>query len=274
VQEEIGQLSRRNGTDHRIVELTKDGIRDQIRSGLEKYEPTLAVACGGDGTVSLLAEMIRDSGIKLGIVPLGSANGMAFQLGIPRDPVSAVEVVFNGIARDTDALRIDQRHLCLHMADLGMNARVVHRFEKGGIRGFAGYARQYFRELFNRHNFRFELHTDQGTYRSRAVMIVLANASFYGTGARITPEGRPDDGRFEVVVVKAYPFWFMFYMAVSMILRNFRHDKFFRTFRCRSATLSLHTPQELQIDGEPMGKSGKVEAEILPARLNVMVPSS
>ncbi len=270
---EIERLSQSHGFQFRIVELERTEVMKQMKREVEDFGATIAVAAGGDGTVNLLASAIGEKKIKLAIIPMGSSNGMAYQLRIPGDPFDALEVAVQGKPKEVDVLKINNRHMCLHMSDLGMNARVIHRYEDEGIRGFLGYARQYFRELKNRHKFRFSVNTDTKRRNSKAMMIVMANAAYYGTGASISPDGKIDDGWFEVVMIRAYPFWFLFYMTFSILFRNFNHNQFHRIIRCREAEIHLQNPEELQIDGEPMGKRAQVKVEILPAHLLFLIPA-
>ncbi len=275
LQQEIDRLSEIHHFRHRVTELGGQAeVSLKIRKELDIFNPTIAVAAGGDGTVNLVAAAIMDRKIRLAILPLGSSNGMAYQLGIPDDPGEALKVLVEGKVQKVDLLEINGERICLHMADLGMNARVIRRYEDTGMRGFLGYARQYFRELGNLRRFRFTAETGREKLRSKAVMIVMANASYYGTGASITPDGRTDDGWFELVVVQAYPYWFLFYMTISILMRNFNHNRFHRIVRCRKTEIQLDPPQELQIDGEPMGKTAQLQVEIHPGRLQMVVPAS
>lgn len=196
LKDEIARRAEKHQFDYRIVMLEKE---------IKAFNPSVAVAAGGDGTINLLTGLIYRKHIRLGIIQAGSSNGMAFELNIPENPEEALDAILEGKTKSIDLLKINDRHLCIHMGDLGMNAKVIRRYEKEDQRGLMGYAKQYFRELGNRSKFRFTLETNEGIIQSKAIMIVLANSPYYGTGARIAPEGKPDDGWFEVVVVRAYP---------------------------------------------------------------------
>jgi diacylglycerol kinase family enzyme len=123
-----------------------------------------------------------------------------------------------------------------------------------------------------RSKFRVTLTTNDRTIQTHAIMVVLANGSYYGTGASISPEGRPDDGVFEVVAIRAYPFWFLFYMLISVFIRKVGKRQFSKIFKCKEAEISVTPPQEMQVDGEPVGPRKSVSAKILPGCIRIIVP--
>jgi YegS/Rv2252/BmrU family lipid kinase len=242
----------------------------RIGEAIEEIDPDVAVAAGGDGTINMVASAILDKKITLGILPLGSSNGLAYELGIPSDLEEAVVMIEKGKPNAMDVLSINDRHHCMHLSDLGLNARVVKRYDHEDVRGFYGYAKQYFRELGNRKKFRCEVEVDGKVHRRKAVMIVMANGSFYGTGASITPDGNPGDGFFELILIYAYPFWFIFYMFISIFTRRFNDRRFRKIIRGRNATIRVDPPQELQVDGEHIGRGDFVTVEMLPQRIEVI----
>ncbi|HER10015.1 MAG TPA: diacylglycerol kinase family lipid kinase [Bacteroides sp.] len=266
----IGELSDREGMDCPVHELSTDDSPEQIGQLLDDLNPSIAVAAGGDGTVNLVAHSLMNREIKLGIIPLGSANGLAYQLKIPADPMEALHLVTTGNSRKIDMLRVNDRHLCLHMSDLGMNARVIRRYDDADAKGFYGYARQYFRELGMRSKFRYTIRTDDRIRSSKAVMVVLANGSYYGTGASISPEGELDDGWFEVVAIRSYPFWFLLYMFLSLFTRKIGQRSFSRIIRCRKVDITVIPPQELQVDGEPLGPHSQISCKIIPENIQII----
>ncbi len=266
----IREQSTREGHTYKIHQLEGKFDPAQIKQVLDEYGPSTAVAAGGDGTINLVAGAVMGRETRLGIIPLGSANGLAYQLNIPGDPMEALKLIVSGKSKNVDMLMVNGKHHCLHMCDLGMNARVIRRYDKEDVRGFYGYAKQYFREFGMRRKFRYRIQTDEKTISSKAVMIVLANGSYYGTGASISPEGSPEDGWFEVVAVQAYPFWFLLYMLLSVFFRKIGKRSFSRIIRCREAKITVIPSQEMQVDGEPMGPQNTISAKIVPGSVRII----
>lgn len=266
----IREKSKEYSYHYSIFHIPEKPDSGKIRQALENFEPSVAVAAGGDGTVNLIARNINGRDISLGIIPLGSSNALAYQLGIPENTEEAIELIARGKGKKTDTLIINSSYLCMHMCDLGMNARIIKRREDENQGGFFGYVRQYFRELGSKNNFRYTIETEDKHISSKAVMIVIANSPYYGTGASIAPEGRPDDGWFELVIVKAYAFWFLFYMLITIFFKNYRNKTFRTVIKTRRAQITVDPPQEMQIDGEPLGIKEKIQAEIRPADINII----
>lgn len=242
-----------------------------VRAHLDTVKPDRVVAVGGDGTVKMIAELVQGRSIPLGIIPAGSANGMARELEIPLTVNEALEVAINGSAQPIDLIRINDKEICIHLSDIGLNAMLVKYFEKSKKRGMWSYGKAIFRVLWEKQKIYATLHTDEATYRRKAYMIVLANARKYGTGANINPEGDVTDGFFEVVVVRK--------LNVVEILKSILTNKAFHpdrieVFKTKRVSISTLKRAYFQVDGEYRGKITQLNAEILPGQLIVMLPQA
>ena len=164
--------------------------------------PDKVIAVGGDGTVTMLANIVAGTSITLGILPGGSANGMARELGIPDSPQEAIKIIDEGSTIDCDAIKINNSTICLHLSDIGLNAQLIKYFDEGKLRGKLGYARVILKTLWYKEKMQVIIHSLGLEIRRNAFMVVLANASMYGTGAVINPHGQLNDGVFEVVIVR------------------------------------------------------------------------
>lgn len=240
-----------------------------INYWIEKITPQKIVVVGGDGTVSLVAKQILGLSIPLAILPGGSANGMASELNIPKDTFLALDLIVNGEEKKCDVLKINQNNICIHLSDLGLNARIVKYFDKNTIRGMWGYARMLIKILVegkpvNAHIVTDDLDTNISTY-----MIVIANATKYGTGAVINPKGLIDDGKFELVVVRKISWIEFVKMFLSKTPFNPKKVEIFQTTK---AVITTKRRTHFQVDGEFMGKRKNVTAEIIPSALTFLVP--
>lgn len=259
------------GLNPHFFETTGEDDNRKIEAEISVVKPHGVVAAGGDGTVNLVAKSLIGSSIKLGIIPTGSANGMAFELNIPNRIEDAIALIGADVSRRIDLLRINKQHVAVHLSDLGMNARIIKRFDQEKIRGIYGYARQFFKEVKSPSHFRCSIACDRQkrSQKYKAVMIALLNAHFFGTGAMVNPTGKLDDGLFEVVVIKPYPWYYFFHLVIAFFTGNIHRLQHVRTLSCRHATIELQSPQDLQVDGEPLGLVKHVELEILPSAIEV-----
>ncbi|GAB3929662.1 diacylglycerol/lipid kinase family protein [Larkinella terrae] len=249
-----------------------DGKNDDIElpKRIETYQPDRLVAVGGDGTIKFVAEHALNAKIPLGIIPAGSANGMARELDIPPTLEGSLEVLINGVEKPIDLICINGTEHCLHLSDIGMNAQLVKYFDEGKMRGKLGYARGVLRVLMRRRLLKLQINTGDSVVQRTAFMVVLANARMYGTGAIINPDGDVADGKFEVVVIRK--------LSLVAILRMFIHfrpfdPKHIEIFSASSVHIVTKRRAYFQIDGEYRGKIRELTAEIWPGHLQVVLPA-
>ena len=255
--------------DTRLFHL--DGKQDTalIRQQIADYKPDRVVAVGGDGTIKIVAEELLKTPMTLGILPAGSANGMAKELGLPEATADRLNVIVNGESKPTDVIIINDSELCLHLSDIGLNAQLVKHYHENNWRGKIGYLRAVLRTLERRKVLRLEIETPTGVQVRAAYMVVLANARMYGTGAVINPDGDLSDGWFEVVVMRTLSFW-------EFLKMFWRYQPFdsrrMEIFQVKHITIRTKKRAYFQIDGEYRGRIREITARIEPGALRVMVP--
>jgi YegS/Rv2252/BmrU family lipid kinase len=248
--------------------MSAETLAEEVRKIIEAAAPNKVVAVGGDGTIKLVATALLNSSLPLGILPAGSANGLAYELGIPENPLEALQVLLTGEPRSIHVLSI-QNELCLHLSDFGLNAWAMKRFNKGGKRGMWGYARVSLQALMYSRAFRLTITIDDAVYNEKANMVVLANGTSYRTGAKINPEGSLFDDYFEVVIMKKISL----FETLKMLLRRRNFDpEVLVILRAQRVRIQCKKRVPFQIDGEFMGKLRSVEAHILPAAIQIWVP--
>ncbi|RFM30716.1 diacylglycerol/lipid kinase family protein [Chitinophaga silvisoli] len=241
----------------------------ELKKKIRHWHPDRVVAVGGDGTVKAVAEQLLHTRLPMGIIPAGSANGMATELSVPENFEQAMQVVLEGKIQVIDAIRINQQEICIHLGDLGLNALLVKNFEQGGTRGKLGYALSSFKTLWQRQSMQVEIRNAQVSLSRVAFMIVLANARRYGTGVSINPDGNLSDGLFEVVVIRRLSLW-----ELLKMIRQFKpfDPKKTEVIQADQVTISTRRKAHFQVDGEYLGKVKNVKAEIMAKALQVMVP--
>jgi diacylglycerol kinase (ATP) len=239
-----------------------------VRHWIDKWQPHTVVVVGGDGTLKAVAQLLLNSKYNIGILPAGSSNGMSRELGLPQDMNECLEVLVTGKVKKIDAIRIND-DISLHLSDIGFNAQLVKYFEETGTRGKWGYIRELGKVFLYKEQFKVQIKIDGKDIIRRAFMVVLANASRYGTGALINPDGKLDDGVFEIVIIRKISFW----AIIKMFFNARRHNpNKTEILRAKTATMKIRGNAYFQVDGEYRGKVRNVEAEILPGALNVIVP--
>lgn len=249
--------------------LTGGNDKVSIQHHLERIRPDRVVAVGGDGTVKMLAEVLKETSTPLGILPAGSANGMARELKIPLQIEEALRVITEGTCRKIDVIKINEEEICIHLSDIGLNALLVKYFEGSKKRGMWGYGKAIFKVLWKKPLMYVTIRTDKEEIKRKAFMVVIANAQTYGTGAVINPEGRLNDGRFEVVVIRKLNFIELLKMLITH--KPF-HPNRIEVFQTTSLELKVKRKAYFQVDGEYLGKTICIKARILPQIIHMILP--
>ncbi|MCH5683196.1 diacylglycerol kinase family lipid kinase [Niabella sp. W65] len=204
----------------------------------------------------------------LGIVPAGSANGMAKELMIPAKLQDALQIIENGRQTGMDTILLNEEHLCLHLSDVGINAQLIKNFEDGDTRGKMGYLKVAWKTIVRRQVLEVTIKDGKKSFCHKAIMVVIANAGKYGTGAVINPEGEIDDGLFEIVVVKRLTLWGFLKIMLSLGFDN----KNIEIHQTRSVNILARHRAHFQVDGEYIGKVNKITAVIQPGNIQIMLP--
>lgn len=262
------KLLKTESTDIHVFYLKGKNDVSELQFHIEKVNPLTIVAIGGDGTVSLVARKVIGTAMQMGIIPAGSANGMALELHIPLQAEEAIAVIKKGMTRKIDAIQINNQ-ICIHLSDIGINAQLIKYFDQGKTRGKIGYAKVALRVLFRMKPVRVHIQTPTIQLHRHAYMVVIANASKYGTGAVINPKGDLYDGIFEIVILRKLSLSTLFKMWFRPL--TFTLDQL-EVYQVTTVTIETIKKVHFQIDGEFLGKVQKVKADILPGKLNMILP--
>lgn len=241
-----------------------------LKARIKEMEPCRIIVAGGDGTIKLTAEALEGQDIPIGIIPAGSANGLAYNLKLPATPEEQIIAAFGDDFVHLDIILLDGDY-CLHMSDFGVNAELIRRYENSSIRGKWGYFLQTVPTLVNSdYPFKFTVETNGSTFEAEGILLAIANASSYGTGAKVNPKGKVNDGVFEILIYKEFDF-----IEILKTLRNVVEldPEIVEVITTTKAKITCHTPVAFQIDGEYLGKRKSIQAEILPQKLRIAAPS-
>lgn len=251
-----------------LFELPKPCNKKQIADKIISAKPDRVIATGGDGTVKLVAECITDTNITLGILPAGSANGLAKELGIPATPKEALDIATGDYHQTIHLVKVNDE-VCIHLSDIGFNAYVVKKFDQLNHRGMWGYVKAAWKVLWQHDKMELSIQINNEYIHRKAAMVVIANATRYGSGAVINPAGKLDDELFEVVLVKKISFTELFKMMVTHQPYNKEKTELLQT---RELTIECKRKVHFQVDGEYLGKVKKVKAALMHQAIKIVLP--
>ncbi|MBI5381679.1 MAG: diacylglycerol kinase family lipid kinase [Opitutae bacterium] len=241
--------------------------RDAVADGC-----TTVVAVGGDGTVNEIAQALLDTPTALGLVPLGSGNGLARDLGVPLRTADALANLVNGAPRVIDAgVANGQPFFCA--LGTGFDADVVQRFNQRTRRGLVAYLQTTAAHWWRYRPERYIFHVDGARHETTALLIAVTNAAQYGNNARIAPSARLDDGLLDLVVVPPPTL----FSAVPLVWRLFRgtleRDPRVRRFQSAQFIIERTEPGVFHTDGEVHPVTTRLEVSVRPACLRVIAPA-
>ncbi len=234
----------------------------------------LVMACGGDGTVTAAAAGLAATGVPLAVIPLGTGNLLARNLGLPVDLGDALTAALTGGNRQLDA-GVANGSLFLTMAGLGLDAKMLDGASETVKKrfGWSAYVVSALRHLRDR-PMRVSLRTDSGPpLRRRASGVIVGNVGALQGGLQLLPDAQPDDGLLDVVVLTARG-WADWLAVAAHVLRR-RSGPTAQVLRrtCRELRIDTDRGHLWELDGEVMGSTRQLVVTIRPGVLLVRVPA-
>ncbi len=241
----------------------------KIQAIYRDYNPDRIIIVGGDGTIKMVGEAIIDENVILGILPAGSANGLAVDLNLMKTLDENLYIAFYNDYIALDTIIIND-HKCFHLSDLGINAELIKNYEKSKIRGKWGYFLQTINTLWELEEpFNVLISVNDRKFECEARMIVIANSKKYGTGIVINPDGVMYDGKFEIVLLKKLDLLIFGEIITGNIPVNLDEIEIISSDK---AILKTNIPVSFQIDGEYFGQVTELNIKIVSQKIKVAVP--
>jgi diacylglycerol kinase (ATP) len=225
------------------------------------------VAVGGDGTVNEVAKGLVHQDVPLGILPLGSGNGLARHLGLPLTLQASVSRLFEGKPITIDSAELNGLpYFCT--AGVGFDAHVGHRFGQQKKRGLATYVSVSLKSYWNYKAQKYRLNGEEVELFS----LSFANAGQYGNNAWIAPLADIQDGLLDVCALKAFPLWFGPGFGYEMFTKKLKPSPYLSYQRVREFAVECSTPPIIHYDGEPLQlDTCRIEVKVIPMSLRVIV---
>lgn len=243
----------------------------EVRKLYERNKPKRIIVAGGDGTIKMVAEAMEHQDVILGILPAGSANGLSVDLNLPATWEESLQVAFSKKFMELDMISINGMK-SLHLSDIGINADLVKNYESSDTRGMWGYALQAYNTLKDMGEpFTATIEANGETVECEARMIVIANSQKYGTGVTINPNGKMDDGKFELVILKNLDMMIVGQIITGNMPVDSENIEIISTDK---AMVRTSTPVSFQIDGEYCGTETTLDIRILQRQMKVAIPQS
>ena len=230
------------------------------------------VAVGGDGTVNEVARGLLRTDAALGIIPLGSGNGLARHLKIPLNYHKAFQITQGGEIISCDyGLLNNKPFFCT--SGSGFDAQVGKRFARLGRRGFITYAQASFMEYFQYYPQNYKITLNGKTFSRKAFLITFANASQWGYNAYISPDASLNDGMLDLVIVSPFSFVKAPIIGIQMFTKNIYRSGNIEVFRFKELTIEREKPGYVHIDGDPVIDKKILHVKTITNELKIITPA-
>ena len=245
---------------------SEENDREKIQKMYTKYLPKKVWVAGGDGTIKFVFEILFNEDVVFGILPLGSANGLAKDLELPTDLEECLEIAYQDNFRKIDSISINDKK-SFHLSDLGLNAALVKNYQQAQTRGKIGYALQAIPTLREyRDPFNARVTTPETQIVTEARVILIANSSKYGTGVIVNPKGKMDDDIFEIVIFKHLELALIFKILLGNLPLD---DESIQIIQTKKALIQTDVPTSFQIDGEFYGEVRELDVKMERQKIKI-----
>lgn len=282
----ISGTRSKEGLDRRIIETLggqgfdvfaeftrgpNDATKLARRAVAEGYDGVLA--CGGDGTVNETARAMVGTGVAMGIIPAGSGNGLARHIGIPIDPIAALDVIAERAVRDCDYGTVNGTPFFCTFG-VGFDAAVSDRFAASGSRGKMTYVRSAFEEFVRYRPRTYRIEADGEEIAQDAYLVAVCNASQYGNNAYIAPHASITDGLLDVIVIRKMPKLQVFLLGMDLLCGTLDDHRGIIRRAVRHAVIERIEDGPAHLDGEPFAIGRRIEVDCHPGKLRLFTTNT
>ncbi|MCF2499859.1 diacylglycerol/lipid kinase family protein [Dyadobacter chenhuakuii] len=268
VKRAIETFAQKNGAEAKIL-FTEERAHATtlVKENLGLQPWNAIVAVGGDGTVNEIAQPLVHTEQPIGIIPLGSGNGLARHLGIPLTLEASLKRLFENKIITIDSAQINQiPFFCT--AGMGFDAYVGHLFSQQHQRGLSTYINVSFQSYWSYKPQSFRLNGVE----THAFSLSFANAGQFGNNAWVAPQASLQDGLLDICTIKPFPKWYGTSLAYQLFTKQMKASRYIDYAHMTEAVVETDVPPMIHYDGEPFQLDTKrIEVKIKPQSLRVIV---
>ena len=239
------------------------------RAQEECYEAVVAI--GGDGTANEVASALLNTPVIMGLVPIGSGNGLARGLGIPVSVRRSVRLLRDGQVRAIDAGVIAHRNFFV-TTGMGFDALIGKLFDDRSLRGPLPYFYIGIREFFFYQPEVFTLQFDGHSIRKPALLVTIANTQQWGNSVIVAPNARPDDGLLDVCIIHSIGFFTALYHFPKLFTGKIDRVRHYEHYQTKALRIIRQKPGPFHVDGEPDETGQSVDITVSHKALKIIVP--
>lgn len=229
------------------------------------------IGVGGDGTINEVADAVRTTDMTMGIIPMGSGNGLARSLDIPMNPEGALAVIRRGYVKQIDCCEAGGVPFFVTFG-VGFDAQVTASYDQKSFRGPLSYVLSTVDQLIKHKPLPYRLHLNGEVIEQRAFLVTCANADQYGNNAIIAPDAELDDGLFDVVVIRDLSLLTAPHVAISLFTKRIDNNASIDIYRTNHLIIERDSDGLAQADGELLELGRRIEVTIQKQQLSILSP--
>ena len=245
---------------------------DKVRRAIDRGTDTVLVV-GGDGMVNTIGSVLVNTDVRLGVVPAGSGNGFARHFKTPLQPAAAAKALRNGYTAAIDVGKVNGR-LFFVTCSMAWDGALVETFEKFPFRGLVPYVLAGAQQLLEYKAQPFVVEMDGERLELKHPLIfTVANLSQFGSDVVVAPDAKADSGDLELVAIEKKNMPLVLSQVHRFIEKTFHQHPLVTNRHFRQMTVHRANPSPIQIDGELMEVGERIEVEVIPSALNIIIPN-
>ena len=273
LKKEISNQADKHSVDFEILRSTYKGHALVLtRKAIDKKADAV-VACGGDGTINEIASVLVDKQTSLGIIPMGSGNGIAGHFGIPSNLSDAINIIFSDYRIKMDVGFFDEK-IFLGNLGFGLESIFIKNYNEKGFHGFFAYCIAFFKSINSVIYPKFKIEWQSNKMELKPLVLLISNLNQQGYNFTLTPNAKSNDGNLDMVYVKKINIFQILKLLFFVIQRKeISSKKVTRlSFSKMRITNLKEGPIEYEIDGEFFETNKKsLDIGVFNEKLSVIV---
>jgi YegS/Rv2252/BmrU family lipid kinase len=268
---QVLRVLKRGGVSYRVLYTRYEGHATRIVARL-RHQVDVITVFGGDGTVREVVKGLGEQPLPIAIIPFGTVNVLALDLGISFNPVQAAATVVGGKKRRIDVGYMNGEPFLL-MVSTGLDALTVHNVDLRTKRvvGRIAYLLSALVTVATYRARRVWIAIPNSGVRDRGYLAIVANSRYYAGPYRIADQTRIDDGLLDVVLFKRRSVAAMLRLLAGILFNRTRFLRDVAYYRCTEVVLSSRLRQKMQMDGDK-APSTPARVWVRKRHLSVLVP--
>ncbi len=248
-------------------------VPTKVRKAVDKGAE-LVVVWGGDGTVQRAVDVLSGTDVTMAVIPAGTANLFASNLGIPSDIERAVEIGLGGAHKRLDVATMNGERFAV-MAGVGFDALMINDADRGAKDRFGRLAYVWAgARHINDAETRARIEVDGVRwFDGQAACVLFGNVGTLMGGVEVFPDARPDDGAIELGVLSAQGAWQWTRLLARAAVGHVEKSPLVQTTAGRKIVVELASKRRYELDGGARGKTDRLKVKVIPGALSVAVPT-